>query len=148
MFLRGALGGSSGGGGSGIIKLLVRHFSKKRAENVRKINPKVSPQEASTIAQSLYQVLKQHGPLTVSNTWTHAKEAGVDGLNSKTHLKLMLKWMRGRKMLKLFCHQVGSNKKFLHSTLPEEPSEGESSNSLGVKLETEKRPIKRKKISH
>ncbi|XVE58214.1 hypothetical protein DITRI_Ditri04bG0152100 [Diplodiscus trichospermus] len=33
----------------------------------------------------------------------------------------MLKWMRGRKMLKLFCNQVGSSKKFLHCTLPEEP---------------------------
>ncbi|XP_077233562.1 tumor necrosis factor receptor family protein [Tasmannia lanceolata] len=99
----------------------VRYFSKKRAVNPRKINPKVPLQEASTISKSLYQIIKDNGPITVSNTWNQAKDAGISGLNSKTHMKLMLKWMRGRKMLKLFCTPVGSNKKFLHSTLPEEP---------------------------
>ncbi|KAL5719294.1 hypothetical protein ACHQM5_012093 [Ranunculus cassubicifolius] len=144
MFLRGAINssgsGSSGGSLAGTAKLmLTRHFSKKRAENVRKINPKVSPQEASSIAQNIYTVIKQNGPLTVSNTWTHVKEAGVDGINSKTHMKLLLKWMRGRKMLKLFCDKVGSNKKFLHSTLPEDPPSGDSGNPLGLKLQTEKK---------
>ncbi|KAF5177482.1 tumor necrosis factor receptor family protein [Thalictrum thalictroides] len=134
-------------GGGGVGMMLVRHFSKKRAENVRKINPKVTPQEASSIAQNMYQVIKQNGPLTVSNTWNLLKDAGVSGLNSKTHMKLMLKWMRGRKMLKLFCNQVGSNKKFLHSTLPEEPSNGQSTNTLEVKLETEKPSMKKKKLS-
>ncbi|PIA34982.1 hypothetical protein AQUCO_03700321v1 [Aquilegia coerulea] len=144
MFLRG--GGGGGGGVGRMMMMMVRHFSKKRAENVRKINPKVTPQEASSIAQNIYQVINQNGPLTVSSTWNHLKDAGVSGLNSKTHMKLMLKWMRGRKMLKLFCNQVGSNKKFLHSTLPEEPH-GQSSNTLEVKLETEKPSMKRKKLS-
>ncbi|KAF3526385.1 hypothetical protein F2Q69_00050405 [Brassica cretica] len=103
--------------------LLVRYMSRERAVNVRKINPKVSIQEAHIISTSLYDVFKKHGPLSVPNTWLRAQEAGVSGINSKTHMKLLLKWMRGRKMLKLICNQVGSSKKFFHTILPEDPQQ-------------------------
>lgn len=73
MFLRGAISSSGGGGGGATLLQLVRHFSKKRAENVRKINPRVAPQEAKSIAQDIYGVIKAYGPLTVSNTWNHLK---------------------------------------------------------------------------
>lgn len=66
------------------------------------------------------------------------QESGVSGLNSKTHMKLMLKWMRGRKMLKLFCNQIGSSKKFLLSTLPEDPQTEQSKSPSDLKLQTEK----------
>lgn len=62
-----------GVGGGGIAKTLVRYFSRKCAVNLRKINPKVPTQEANSIAEGLYHVIKQHGPLSVSNTWIHAK---------------------------------------------------------------------------
>ncbi|KAK4746075.1 hypothetical protein SAY87_012387 [Trapa incisa] len=125
--------------------VFVRYFSQKRAVNVRKINPKVPHQEAYSIARDLYDVIRTHGPLTVGNTWTHAQEAGVSGLQSKTHMKIMLKWMRGRKMLKLLCNHVGSNKKFLHSTLPEEPQkEPPVSSTTELNLQTVKRPVKLK----
>ncbi|KAJ4884481.1 Uncharacterized protein Rs2_34574 [Raphanus sativus] len=130
----------TGGGGGGLRKLcrasaavlenemssnslLVRYMSRERAVNVRKINPKVSIQEAHIISTSLYDVFKKHGPLSVPNTWLRAQEAGVSGINSKTHMKLLLKWMRGRKMLKLICNQVGSSKKFFHTILPEDPQQ-------------------------
>ncbi|CAF2061229.1 hypothetical protein HID58_072106 [Brassica napus] len=100
--------------------LLVRYMSRERAVNVRKINPKVSIQKAHIISTSLYDVFKKHGPLSVPNTWLRAQEAGVSEINSKTHMKLLLKWMRGRKMLKLICNQVGSSKKFFHTILPED----------------------------
>ncbi|KAL9439731.1 hypothetical protein AB3S75_025232 [Citrus x aurantiifolia] len=124
------------------METLVRYYSssRKAAVNVRKINPKVPTQQAYSIAQSLYGIIKQHGPLTVSNTWIHAKDAGISGLNSKTHMKIMLKWMRGRKMLKLFCNGVGSNKKFLHSTLPEEPQTDQLEIPSEVKLQDERSP--------
>lgn len=125
-------------GGISGAKTFVRHFSRKCAPNLRKINPRVPPQEAASIAEGLYQVLKQHGPLTVSNTWNQAKEFGISGLSSKTHMKLMLKWMRGRKMLKLLCNHVGSNKKFLHCTLPEKPQSSQSYSSLELKPHTQK----------
>ncbi|CAL1373750.1 unnamed protein product [Linum trigynum] len=137
-------GFTGGGSTGGLIKnALVRYFSKERAVNVRKINPKVPFPEAFAISESLYNIIKQNGPLTVPNTWNFAKEANISGLNSKTHMKIMLKWMRGRKMLKLLCTQVGSNKKFMHCTLPEEPQSNPTPDSDGLSLST-KKPIVRK----
>ncbi|CAA7392006.1 unnamed protein product [Spirodela intermedia] len=120
--LAGGTGAAGRGlGGAAAMLNLVRQFSRKCQRNLKKIDPKVPREEAVTISGELYRIIKEHGPLTVSNTWNHAKEAGINGLNSKTHMKLLLKWMRGREMLKLFCTHAGSSKKFLHSTLPEDP---------------------------
>nr|GME15834.1 uncharacterized protein LOC109156984 [Ipomoea batatas] len=68
-----------GGGNGGVIKTFVRYMSnsRKRAPNLRKINPKVPQQEAASIAEALYNVIRQHGPLSVSNTWNHAKEESL-----------------------------------------------------------------------
>ncbi|KAJ4955018.1 hypothetical protein NE237_011801 [Protea cynaroides] len=131
--------------GGGATTTFVRYFSRKRVPNLRKINPKVPPQEASAVAHNLYQIIKEKGPLTVSNTWNHAKEAGISGLSSKTHMKIMLKWMRGRKMLKLLCNHVGSSKKFLLST-PEELQAAGQSVTLKPKLETEKPSLRKQQI--
>ncbi|KAG6405394.1 hypothetical protein SASPL_132983 [Salvia splendens] len=112
------------GNGNAVMQTAMRYFStssRKRAPNLRKINPRVPFQEAAYIAEGLYDVIKANGPLTIGNAWNHVKEAGISGLNSKTHMKIMLKWMRGRSMLKQICNQVGSNKKFLVTTYPEEP---------------------------
>lgn len=124
--------------GKGVATVFLRHFSRTRAPNLRKINPKVPPQEAATIAESLYHVIQQHGPLTLPNTWNLVKEANISGLNSKTHMKLMLKWMRGRNMLKQFCHHVGSSKKFMLSVLPEEMQISQANNSLEVNIKMKK----------
>ncbi|CAG7904551.1 unnamed protein product [Brassica rapa] len=118
--------------------LLVRYMSRERAVNVRKINPKVSIQEAHIISSSLYEVFKKHGPLSVPNTWLRAQEAGVSGLNSKTHMKLMLKWMRGRKMLKLICNHVGSSKKFFHTVLSDDDPQQETPPVAAAAATTEK----------
>ncbi|GLT30521.1 hypothetical protein SLA2020_053170 [Shorea laevis] len=128
----------------GVASIFVRYMSRSRAVNVRKINPKVPIEEAKSIAHSLYGVIRQHGPLSVSNTWIHAKEAGVSGLNSKTHMKIMLKWMRGRKMLKLLCNHVGNSKKFLHCTLPEEPHHIEKLKDLNLHAEKPSKKGKRR----
>ncbi|KAL8145610.1 uncharacterized protein LOC141707046 [Apium graveolens] len=127
---------------------LVRHFSRKCAPNLRKINPRVAPQEATSIAESIYQLIKQHGPLTVPNTWNQVQESGISGLSSKTHMKLMLKWMRGRKMLKLLCHQIGNNKKFMHITLPEDPDNIQSNTITEPKIQRKKKPsVKKQKVT-
>ncbi|KAJ0256432.1 hypothetical protein HA466_0093910 [Hirschfeldia incana] len=151
----------TGGGGGGLRKLcrasaavlenemssynslLVRYMSRERAVNVRKINPKVSIQEAHIISISLYDVFKKHGPLSVPNTWLRAQESGVSGINSKTHMKLLLKWMRGRKMLKLICNQVGSSKKFFHTILPEDPQQ-ETPQVAAAATESKKQTVKRR----
>ena len=65
----------------------------------------------------------------------------IEFVTKVTDMKLLLKWlkwMRGRKMLKLTCNQVGSNKKFLLSTLPEDPKVEQSKSETEVKLQTEK----------
>ncbi|KAI0520492.1 hypothetical protein KFK09_007968 [Dendrobium nobile] len=112
--------GGGGGGAAATGSMLVRFFSRKRSEDVRRINPKVPREQAKAISESLYEVIKQYGPISVPNTWNLVKESGINGLNGKTHMKIILKWMRGRKMLKLFCTHHGSTKRFLYSTLPEE----------------------------
>ncbi|KAJ8764894.1 hypothetical protein K2173_010359 [Erythroxylum novogranatense] len=130
-----------GGGNLGLIHVkgtVLRYFSRKRAENLRKINPRVPFPDAASIAQSLYQIVKDHGPLTVSNAWNHAKEANVCGLNSKTHMKIMLKWMRGRKALKLLCNHIGSNKKFLYCALTDERRTDQRKTPSELNLQTEK----------
>ncbi|MQL95481.1 hypothetical protein Taro_028151, partial [Colocasia esculenta] len=139
-------GGAAGGAVGGAMLTLVRHFSRKCYRDLRRINPKVPREEAVSISGELYRIIKEHGPLNVSNTWNHAKDAGINGLNSKTHMKLMLKWMRGKHMLKLFCTHVGSSKKFLHTTLPEDPqaAQPEKSSSTMPSSETPKPSVKKR----
>lgn len=139
--------GGANWNGDGVFSTMIRYFSsssRKRAPNLRKINPRVLPQEAASIAEGLHQVIKANGPLTISNTWNHAKDAGISGLSSKTHMKLMLKWMRGRSMLKLMCNGVGSNKKFLLTSLPEVPGQNQPDSSMEQKPKSGK-PSKLKK---
>ncbi|PIN18693.1 hypothetical protein CDL12_08634 [Handroanthus impetiginosus] len=136
--------------GNAIMKMtmMMRYFSsssRKRAPNLRKINPKVSFQEAASIAEGLYGVIKSHGPLTIGNAWNHAKDAGISGLSSKKHMKLMLKWMRGRSMLKQICQHVGSNKKFLLTTLPEESQSNQLKSSMEPKKLKSEKPSKSSK---
>ncbi|CAD6207713.1 unnamed protein product [Miscanthus lutarioriparius] len=120
-FLRG--GGGGGGFGGTAWEVLRRHFSRKRAVDVRRINPKAPKEEAVAISECLLQILTDHGPLTVGNTWNHAKDAGIAGLNSKTHMKILLKWMTGRNIVKLTCVHVGNAKKFLYSPFTESSAE-------------------------
>ncbi|KAL6636496.1 hypothetical protein ACP70R_024068 [Stipagrostis hirtigluma subsp. patula] len=129
-FLRGGGGGGGGLGGTA-WEVLRRHFSRKRAVDVRRINPKVPKEEAVAISGRLLQILTDHGPLTVGNTWNHAKDAGISGLNSKTHMKILLKWMTGRRIVKLTCAHVGNAKRFLYSPYTEnsDASTTESSSS-------------------
>lgn len=142
--------GSAGGrgiiGGGEALKTWVRYMSRKRAENLRKINPKVPYPEATSIAQSLFNLFKERGPLTTSAAWTGAQEAGISGLKSKTHMKIMLKWMRGKKLVKQICQHVGSSKKFLVCT-PEHTPPEQPDGSPKVKLQTGKRSKKGKKLA-
>ncbi|CAN6286143.1 unnamed protein product [Urochloa humidicola] len=110
---------SGGGFGGAAWEVVRRHFSRKRSVDVRRINPKVPKEEAVAISGRLLQILSDHGPLTVGNTWNHAKDAGISGLNSKTHMKILLKWMTGRRVVKLTCVHVGNAKKFLYTPYSE-----------------------------
>ncbi|KNA07689.1 hypothetical protein SOVF_168970 [Spinacia oleracea] len=137
-------GGEIGGGAGAMMMQCVRFMSKKRAENLRKINPKVPYGEATSIAQNLFNLIQHRGPVTIGSAWTNAQEAGISGINSKTHMKILLKWMRGKRMLKQVCQQVGSNKKFLLCT-PQDSEAVQAAGTPRVKLRTEKSAKSRKK---
>ena len=72
MLFRGGGGGAAGAAAAAGMNL-VRYFSRKCAPDLRRINPKVPREEAKDISQSLYQIIKERGPLSVPNTWNHAK---------------------------------------------------------------------------
>lgn len=65
----------------GAATTFVRYFSRSRRPNLRKINPKVPPQEASSIAKDLHQIIKEKGPLTVPKTWDHVKVSSFPPIN-------------------------------------------------------------------
>ncbi|XP_021774046.1 uncharacterized protein LOC110737995 [Chenopodium quinoa] len=137
-------GGGEIGGGSSMMMQCVRYMSKKRAENLRKINPKVPYSEATSIAQNLFNLIQNRGPVTIGSAWTNAQEAGISGIASKTHMKILLKWMRGKRMLKQVCQQIGSNKKFLLCT-PQDSEAMQAASTPRVKLRTQKSAKLRKK---
>jgi hypothetical protein len=51
----------------------VATLSRKRSVDVRRINPKVPKEEVVTISGRLVQILSDHGPLTIGNTWNNTK---------------------------------------------------------------------------
>ncbi|KAJ8763494.1 hypothetical protein K2173_002377 [Erythroxylum novogranatense] len=105
----------------------MRYFSKKRAENLRKINPRVPFPDAASTTQSFYQI-----------------EANISGLNNKTHMKIILKWMRGKKVLKLLCNHIGLNKKFLYYVLIDECQSNQRKTPSELSLQIEKPLMKEK----
>ncbi|RLN18627.1 uncharacterized protein C2845_PM02G41250 [Panicum miliaceum] len=137
-FLRSGGGGGGSGFGGAAWEVLRRHFSRKRSVDVRRINPKVPKEEAVAISGRLLQILSDHGPLTVGNTWNHAKDAGISGLNSKTHMKILLKWMTGRRVVKLTCVHVGNAKKFLYAPYTESSEEIKEGSASSARAEDNK----------
>ncbi|KAL5669649.1 hypothetical protein ACJX0J_021870, partial [Zea mays] len=57
----------------GSVGGVVAALSRKRSVDVRRINPKVPKEEAVTISGRLVQILSDHGPLTIGNTWNNTK---------------------------------------------------------------------------
>ncbi|XP_024372970.1 uncharacterized protein [Physcomitrium patens] len=52
-------------------------------------------------SQTLHKILEEHGPITVSECWNHASQMQNHGLKSKRHMKMMLRWMRERRTVKI-----------------------------------------------
>ncbi|KAG0580581.1 hypothetical protein KC19_4G184300 [Ceratodon purpureus] len=60
-------------------------------------------EEVQVASQTLYKIIEQHGPLTLSDCWKHASQMENHGLKSKRHMKMMLRWMRERRTVRLIC---------------------------------------------
>ncbi|KAE9605054.1 hypothetical protein Lalb_Chr10g0093061 [Lupinus albus] len=78
---------------------------------------KMPSEQKHSIANGIFDIIKNHGPITVSNTWIRAKEAGMKDLTSKTQMKVVLRWMREKQKLRLVCNHVGAHKQFQY-TIP------------------------------
>ncbi|XBI49464.1 hypothetical protein VPH35_113024 [Triticum aestivum] len=54
-------------------------------------------------------------------------DAAIDGLNNKTHMKILLKWMWGKRIIKLSCTQLGNTKKSFNCAVEEKHHEPRAS---------------------
>ncbi|CDP15676.1 unnamed protein product [Coffea canephora] len=52
----------------------VRYFSKKPKPKMKPIELKTPPEQTQTITGAIFDIIKEHGPLTVSDTWERVKE--------------------------------------------------------------------------
>uniref|UniRef100_M8BVY4 Uncharacterized protein n=1 Tax=Aegilops tauschii TaxID=37682 RepID=M8BVY4_AEGTA len=77
-----------------------------------------APEQAQSITRTIFDVVivKEHGPLTISDVWEHVKDVGLRGLTSKRQMKIMLRWMREKQKLRLICDHDGPHKQFLYTT--------------------------------
>lgn len=94
----------------------IKYLAKKPKPPMKPIELKTPPEQTQTITRVIFDILKEHGPLTVGDTWEHVKEVGLRGLTSKRHMKIVLRWMRERQKVRLICNHVGPHKQFLYTT--------------------------------
>ncbi|KAJ7949407.1 Thiamine-phosphate synthase [Quillaja saponaria] len=94
----------------------IRYFAKKPKPKMKPIELKNPPEQTQTITRVIFDIVKEHGPLTIADTWDRVKEVGLKELSSKRHMKIVMRWMRERQKLRLICNHVGPHKQFLYTT--------------------------------
>ncbi|XP_004289112.1 PREDICTED: uncharacterized protein LOC101305311 isoform X2 [Fragaria vesca subsp. vesca] len=94
----------------------IRLIGRKPKPKMKPIELKTPPEQTQTITRAIFDIVKEHGPLTISETWDHVQEVGLRGLTSKRHMKIVLRWMKERQKLRQICNHVGPNKQFLYTT--------------------------------
>ncbi|PKA65288.1 hypothetical protein AXF42_Ash005620 [Apostasia shenzhenica] len=111
----------------------IRCLAKKPKPKMKPIELKTPPEQVQTITRAIFDVVKEHGPLTIDDTWEHIKGIGLRGLTSKRHMKFILRWMRERQKLRLICNHDGPYKQFLYTTwftnpkaMPSKPNKSSS----------------------
>ncbi|KAL5713326.1 hypothetical protein ACHQM5_015412 [Ranunculus cassubicifolius] len=97
---------------------LVRLCAKKPKPKMKPIELKTPPEQTQTITRAIFDVIKEHGPLTIADTWENVKR----GLTSKRHMKIILRWMRERQKIRQICNHVGPHKQFIYTTWFTKPS--------------------------
>ncbi|KAM0001700.1 putative ASXL, HARE-HTH domain-containing protein [Helianthus debilis subsp. tardiflorus] len=94
----------------------VKHLGTKPKPAMKALEPRFRPEQNQTITRAIFEILKEHGPLSVAQTWERVQEVGIKDLTSKTQMKTVLRWMKQRQKLKQICNHVGPNKQFLYTT--------------------------------
>lgn len=90
--------------------------AKKPKPKMKPIELKAQPEQTQTITRAIFDIVRDHGPLTIAHTWERIQEVGLKELTSKTHMKTVMRWMRERQKLRLICNHVGAQKQFLYTT--------------------------------
>ncbi|KAG8481769.1 hypothetical protein CXB51_027235 [Gossypium anomalum] len=64
---------------------MIRYFSTKPKPKMKPIELKTPPEQTQTITRDIFDILKEHGSLTVVDTWERVdyNEVGLRGLTSK-----------------------------------------------------------------
>ncbi|KAK4254608.1 hypothetical protein QN277_009965 [Acacia crassicarpa] len=94
----------------------IRYFAKKAKPKMRPVSLKTPLEQRQTITRALFDIVNEHGPLTIGETWQRVQDVGLQDLQSKTHMKLVLRWMKEKQKLRLICNHVGAHKQFLYTT--------------------------------
>ncbi|XP_022136839.1 uncharacterized protein LOC111008437 isoform X2 [Momordica charantia] len=93
----------------------IRYFATKPKPKMKPIELNTPPEQTQTITRVIFDIVKEHGPLTIAETWDRV-QVGLRGLTSKRHMKIVMRWMRERQKLRLMCNHIGSHKQFLYTT--------------------------------
>lgn len=56
-----------------VAELLMRHFATKPKPKMKPIELNTPPEQTQTITRVIFDVLKEHGPLTIAETWDRVK---------------------------------------------------------------------------
>ncbi|CAK9324214.1 unnamed protein product [Citrullus colocynthis] len=108
----------------------IRYFATKPKPKMKpKMKPielKTPPEQTQTITRVIFDIVREHGPLTIAETWDRVQEVGLRGLTSKRHMKIVMRWMRERQKLRLMCNHVGPHKQFLYTTWFTKPNIGQA----------------------
>ncbi|CAM8912230.1 unnamed protein product [Rhodiola kirilowii] len=94
----------------------MRCMAQKQKAKMMPIELKFPPEQTQTISRVIFDIVKEHGPLSIADTWERVQEVGLRGLTSKRHMKIVMRWMRERQKLRQICNHIGPNKQFLYTT--------------------------------
>ncbi|KAL9659952.1 hypothetical protein QQ045_024762 [Rhodiola kirilowii] len=94
----------------------MRCMAQKQKAKMMPIELKFPPEQTQTISRVIFDIVKEHGPLSIAETWERVQEVGLRGLTSKRHMKIVMRWMRERQKLRQICNHIGPNKQFLYTT--------------------------------
>jgi hypothetical protein len=51
----------------------IRFIGRKPKPKMKPIELKTPPEQTQTITRAIFDIVKEHGPLTISETWDHVK---------------------------------------------------------------------------
>ena len=69
-----------------VFRTVIRYLAKKPKPPMKPIELKTPPEQTQTISRVIFDIVKEHGPLTIAQTWDHVKVHYIHTLKLKTLL--------------------------------------------------------------